>query len=471
MRTLGLAVVAAPAVASLALLACEDDPSSSSGLVVPEGGGFDSPTSPTEGGADGGADADAGSGAVVVTVQRSIGPAANVTVIFHDAVGVVLATTKTGADGKASFEATVPGMVSALLGGGTRRHIMTWLGVQAGDQLFASDLEDRTPKGSYLATMQGDLSDAGATFRTASVGRCASNPTASLTFDIPLYADCVKTLSSVLAYADSDGTPLRYAFKKSNAPPPPDGGAAPVALGPWVTPAIVNVKPLNAPDAGQVFATLDDIAEGNAYSNQTGAGVNRFGVAPFSVAPNFAEAQQATIRYSPPVGGGASKVIVGKRVNAPQTQIDIDFAGALPALDSASLTATDIKRPKVDWHAVAPLTAAKGGMILLTWFDSRTDERSWSFVVPPSATAVTAPILPAEADAWAPQSATDASPGSSYAPPFVIFVDASVLPNAAAFRREAGRVIPYTDPATVETRAILPANGDLKITSRFDTPL
>lgn len=467
----------APLAVGAFLLACENDNNSSSGgaFGVPEGGSFEAGSSDVQ--APDAAQPDAADAAptapVTVVVERGTGFAANVTVVFHDATGAVLETKKTGADGKATSSGAVPAMATVLLGGGTHKHILTWTKVSSGDELRARDLEGSTFVGKYLVNTVGPFD--GANAYRAYVGTCQGFPNAVPNqLEVFMYQECLRTTNAALATAQAGPTLLAYSFKKGNAALPPDGGSASVALGAWAAPVGLDVKVVNKPANGQSQGVLQAVADGNIFENDTAAlgGEITVDTASFQVAAGFADAYQAAVRYIPSATTGASRLVVGKRVAAPQTTITVDMATALPIIDTASVDGTSPKRPKVVWHALAPLTATKGGSVMLDWNDGRDETNGWTFIVPPEATSLTAPALPAEANDWAPLAQGDGGQNAVYQEPAILFLDATAIPSADVFRREAGRAIPVAaDRYSRDVRVVLPANGDVRITAKIETQL
>ena len=447
--------------------ACEDGGSSSGGgspFDPDGGGGFEASTPDFDASAPDGAvlpDA-APSGPVTVVVQRAIGVAAGVTVIFHDAAGAVTEVKKTGADGKATSGTVVPAMATVLLGGGSNRRLLTYTSLQPGDEVFVRDALVSESLGSVLVQPQGTFD--GVSNRYAYLGNCQGYPNGPNDITLYLESDCLRASNSVLAVGLSGGTslPLAWAFKKG-VTPAPDGGTMPnILLGPWTAAVNFDVNILNAPP-GISETALSLISEGNGYRHPID-GTTRTGKTTYAAAAGFAEAYQGSARYSPPIYDGASSVLVAVRAAAPKTSIDVDLGSALPIIDTADIDGTNPKRPKASWHSVAPLTAAKGGSIFLDWYDNRDESHGWAFIVPPDATTLTAPVLPPEAGPWAPLAEGDGGSNASWTRPSVLFADSSLLPNAAAFRREAGRVVPYVDNYERDTRALLPADGTLRTT-------
>jgi hypothetical protein len=74
--------------------------------------------------------------------------------------------------------------------------------------------------------------------------------------------------------------------------------------------------------------------------------------------------------------------------------------------------------------------------------------------------------MPAEADPWLPLLPVDGgNQGASFADPSILFVEADIIPSYAAFRREAGRIIPTDDGYLRDSRAVLPSNGQIRATA------
>jgi hypothetical protein len=459
-----------PVVATVALFACEDsDAGGGTGVFTTDSAPFEA-APPTEGGPDpDAADAPVASQSVTVNVVRGGGPAIGVLVVFHNTAGDVLETTATGANGKASSTpGMTPSQASILLGSGSRRHIITWTAVDAGDELLARDNGDGANGGNYYAvTTQGTF--VGTTSLNASIGTCIGyNPASPVT--IFMSPDCVRPTTAILARAiGSESDLIAYAFAKGKPAAPTDGGVGAATVGAWAAPTSVTVTAKNLPAQGNDFAGLFEIADTLGFENQTG-GINQVnGMTTFQVATGFADAFQAAVRWTPNATPGAV-LTVAKR-GAPAANTDIDLAGALPTLESAGVVTTTLAQPQAAWTTVGalPLTSTDGGSIFLSWFDSRENAGSWTLIVPPGATSVKAPAMPTSAEPWLPHGANDAGPAVQFGEPTVVFADADIIPNYAAFRRQVGLVIPLLDSFSPDARAVLPSNGTLKLTS-FQAP-
>src|SRR5688500_16961483 len=126
--------------------ACEDDPTGNPSTGFPEAGTVDTNRPPNDSSTPDGAQPDAPvtpKGVTVLATTR-MGPAANITVLFHDATGAITETKKTGADGKATSVPTpTPAMATIVFGEGTfKRRLLTWTAVADGDELPAAVPED-----------------------------------------------------------------------------------------------------------------------------------------------------------------------------------------------------------------------------------------------------------------------------------------------------------------------------------------
>jgi hypothetical protein len=438
-------LLVAPILACAVLLACESDSSSGSGTFpTSDGGLFDAPSA-----SDGPSGGDAPSGAgVTVRVTRAGLAASGIQVVFHDDAGAVLEVVTTGASGEATSTGVAPAMASALLGGdgAPSRRIVTWVGVKPGDVLLAVDELDPTVVGHYDVSFEPF---AGAVSYAAASGACAAGGAVS-PISIPLSKQCLHVANSVLAIAnDGAGTPLAFAFAKGAPPPAPDGGTGAVALGAWLTPAPLEVTVTNAP-AGSLDAIVAEYSEGGTYLGPTKSFTG--GTTTLQYAPGFAEALQPVLVHAGPAGGVRSLI---KRV-APSPTVAFDFATALPALLTGTRNMADLKRPVLSWTAASPLSKSDGGDVILSWRDAQERPVSWTLVVPPTATTVKAPALPAEASAWLPASS------ASRVDATVVFVDVDSLASYDGFRSVAGQA---SIGADLFAGGLLAKNGQLATTT------
>jgi len=449
------------ALALAALAGCEtDSPGGSPGFQFDSGVADWTPPPTTT--TDGGATPDAAPDAPVVpsvsvTVLGYAGPKAGVRIVFHDASGAVLETKLTGNDGKATRTGETPAMVSALIAMGSyERRIVTWTGVEDGDdlQLLAGEEEDAMI-GMYNVTLANapDVS----IFTVANA--CDRNESYGTATELPLYRSCARAQNAVLATGRPfQGAPTAFAYKKGN-PIVTDGGTGAITLDDWKSPAAFTLNVTNRPAEGWFDASLLEIADGSPFENHW-SNWDDNGAVTYSIAPGFADAYQASAMFE---GQAGAERRIAKRVAAGSSNVTLDYATILPALESADLDTTNPRRPVITWTPTAPLTATDGGVIHFTFY-SQEVMRSWTLVVPGNVTTVTAPAMPTEAEDFLPH-AEDAGVSSSFAPPRLMFVESDAIPSYASFRKQQGLLLDRSNRLPV-----LPADGTLRTTSWSDIP-
>jgi hypothetical protein len=450
----------APLVTAGLLFACEDESGSSSGgsFGFEAGPGFDGGTPPGQDGAAPDAPEDAKPAAASVAVTKADGsPAVSIPVVVHDANGAVVSLLATGADGKLTIDPPPP-MVSVLLSNGRTKHVVTWLGVQPGDVLNARDLAPYNPTtGSYTVTF--GLPPVAQEDYRANVGDCAGYlfQRTPAPISVPMYSACAKpgNVNAVLLRGRTQNADQYFAFKKGNPPPPADGGTVDVAVGPWSAFQTVDVSATNPPASASLVGGLDEIAGAQVFANDP-TPMDIVKPATFRVGPGFADAHQAYVRATL---GTSSFLTIAKR-SAPAATANIDLSQALPAITGATLDRKEFKRPKIAWTAAASLASTDGGSVVIEWSKPNEDARGWTFIVPPTATSLQAPALPATVDDWAPPDPDGGGFASFVSEPSVVFVETNILATPAAFRSQAALVL---DPTRYYDRlrgAALPANGD-----------
>ncbi|MDF2691859.1 MAG: hypothetical protein K0S65_242 [Labilithrix sp.] len=435
-----------------AVFACEDDPTNIGGPSFGLDGStpeFDAGQQPFDSGSPD--TTPPGPPKVTVSISTPTGPRANVLVVFHDAAGAVLETKTTGADGKASSTGALPSMASALLSSEFERGIVTWTGLENGDELV---LRDSDPSENRIGRVNVTLGSAfdGASQYDLSASGCGGNIDQGTTGEINLYSTCARSPSAVLATALTPNRQvLAHAFKKNNALVT-DGGGVDVTTGAWKAPGNLTINISNIPDQTYAGAELLEIADGHGYRNNGDIGLEN-GTVSYITADGFADAVQANVSLSPPSLG--SKLVIAKRT-APAATIAIDAAQALPAITSSTLSGANSQRPVISW---SPATAGTDGGLVRVRFLSAEDRFStWTFVVPPGATTVTAPALPAEAANFVPM-LNDAGADEVFEEPEILFLEADVLPSYALFRSQQGALIdPYTSFYDLSFPAV-PLNG------------
>lgn len=457
----------APVLLAAIAFACEDDPAAQPPDVqLPEAGLFDIAPPPQQ---DVNVPPVTG---VTVTVLGWSGPVADVPIVFHDAQGVVLETKTTGADGKAT-RAEGASMATALLGTDSDRRLVTWTGLEPGDDVTARDVVSTAALGTYEVTHPYFFTDAGtfgATRYTAIVNGC-SNFTAGLTVSLAVDPTCVQpTNNAILFRADHDirffDLGLGYSFVKNVAAPDggDDGGIA-VTTSDWQHAAELTVD-LTGKPAGSL-ARLIEVSGTTAIENETAPNGGSLDPNPavFRTAKGFADAMVAfTVTFA--TGTGTMNVIGERFAASPAvTSKTFDYAQRLEQVTDADVDATDVRRPLLTWTAPASLaTTTKGGVAQVTFSGAARGTYVWSFVVPPGAAQVKAPTLPSPlADPWLP--VPDASP-LAFRGPSITFLDSSSIPSYALFRKGAGIVF---SPNATSFFSLVP-NGTFRATQSRQPP-
>ena len=280
------------------------------------------------------------------------------------------------------------------------------------------------------------------------------------TIKVELDPGCTRPQNVFTVSAFSGPNILGHAYAK-NIPALTDGGAASVQTSDWLAsmPGHVSVVNATLPPGEVAQPLLFEIANGN--------GVLRYGVSEavlgpttFSLVPGFADALQGGFMISS--NQGAARRTVEKRVTS--GDISVDFATALPEIRDVQLDVTESMRPVIQWSSVTSLAMTDGGMIRLPFSGGwRQQWRVWNFIVPPHATSVKAPILPASATPWLPLAPEAGS--SEFDPPRVVFIESDALPGYDAVRRDGAVLVPPSSQVAPEARVVLPTNGDLRFTA------
>ncbi len=442
-------------LAFFTLMACESDSPGGGPTPSLDSGLPDAPPS-TDGGQQADATPDAAP-SVSVTVTGGAGPKAGVRVVFHDANGAVMETKLTGNDGKATHTGATPSMVSALVVNGRDHQIVTWTGVELGDDLQLGATGSEESLGMYSVTFSGQPD--GASIIDVE-GPCGSNFSYGTATELPMYGYCSRAQNAVLATARTySGKILGHAFKKGNAAIS-DGGTGSIVVGDWTEPSSLALSVDNVPVDTSYNADLLEVADGAGFRN-TRAEWGDFSVT-YPTATGFAEAYQASVMFG---GSGAERAIT-KRM-APGPKVSFDYDDLLPRIEDATVVTTDPRRPVASWTTSASTAGTDGGLVRLSFSgpdDSGT--YAWTFVVPPGATTVTAPAMPVEAESFLPP-AVDSGVEASFGVPKVLLLEADVLSGYAAFRRQQGALLgsDLMFGFGAISLPVLPTNGTYRTTS------
>lgn len=453
--------ILAPAVL-LPLYACEDGGSSSGGTFVPPeagplpeaGPGVDSSITPVDSSVP-----DAAPKGVTVTVVEKAGPVANVRVLAHDASGAVISDLRTNATGKVAF-ATAPSMITVLdlVNGGPVA--LTYLGVADGDALIATR-PDPFPSGAPVGTYAVSITPFGVepNYSIAVGGdNCGAftNLPATPT-NVDLYPHCLAATNTVLVTA-SGITNLGFGAIKGIAKP---AAGATVSVGPVTVNAASTAKLDGALPAGtNVRADLRSIVGDFAFFTGSGNGTFGSGGISFPIAASFADAYQSlVVAEKTPANPRVAKGILRREISAAASpSFTYDLTQTLPFLTSATLAGATPARSDITITPEASLAAADGGLVSLEWtlVGGATQNRNWTFVIPPSTTTFKIPALPADA--------TQYVPAANVAVASVAFFEASQLTGYTQLKSlplpEIGEL-----PLISDVTRPLPAAGAVKITA------
>ena len=90
---------------------------------------------------------------------------------------------------------------------------------------------------------------------------------------------------------------------------------------------------------------------------------------------------------------------------------------------------------------------------------------TWTFVVPPGTSTVTAPALPTDLPLLP---AADAGIVPTFTRPIVTFIEADAFDSAASFRQQQGAIMgPFAARQLLSPIPVLAANGTFRATSYF----
>ena len=464
-------VLAGPLAVAVFAFACEDDPLNNPNVSFPEAGTVDTNRPPLPDGTaplpDAAPDGDSAlpPAPVTVVVANRKGPRQGIVVVFHDATGAVLETKATDATGRATSNAAgpTPAMATALLAKdlGYQRQILTWTGVEAGDELIAAEPEDYESLGQYSITLPTQPPDAGTPSNyIAKLGGCEGyGGTTSTSIDIYLSNSCTGPQNAPIVTAyDENGAGMAFAFKK-NVPLPPDAGTGTVDSLSWTATNNFTVTVQNPPGVSPINAELLEIANNLATANGTAYGIDQNNQAVFKVAPGYADAYQVAIRY---FNSGMNRRMATRFANT-ATTATFDFQQALPEMTDVTVDNTDKKRPSLTWTATSSLAGTDGGFVYAQLSFPNEDRTKWMIVVPPGATTgtVKAPVLPAaESASYFPD--PDSGQTLDWEQPGAVFAEADALADYKAFRKFQG----LFNQADNTPAGYLPANGSFKTTEK-----
>ncbi len=405
---------------------------------------------------------------VTVTVLHAARPLAGVSVVFHDAMGEIIEEAKTDIAGRARSSTPSPAMASALVGNQGNRHIVTWTGVEMGDELVTEDYSAyndprryRTSVGKYSVelTRRPGIAD-----YHVLAGKCFGLGNGSAPIPVDIYTQCDAPTQAIVARSVDVAALSKphYSWKK-NVPAPPGAGITSVPLGPFAPGETVSVDLLNR-QAGQtaIGELTDFVGElpfyGPLYLLFTSPQDSALDMPP----SGFADTRQVNVLVRGPTADGTSRSLIVR--GAPKTSNPLDLAQLLPKLTSGTVSAANPARFELAWTSSATPSSVDGFVARVRYADPKVDEHyAWTFVLPPTASGVRAPKMPASAAAWLPDAKR-----SLFNTPHVWMMDFDSMSTYEAFRTTGARVLPLDVQDTSEREILLPTSDRLRVSTYFD---
>jgi hypothetical protein len=467
---------------------------------------------------------EAGPSPVTVTIVNHLGPEEGVYIVFQDVNGDVVSAATTNAAGQVIQLLGAATQVTALTGsspqltevlalrrgvaeagsdaeaegdGGVEEipspsnvNLVTVQGVEPGDNLSLVDPSDTTYSSAQVSV---DSVPEGAPPATQGYSvRIGACPNYDSTFTVPpftvgLTADCESNGTfPVLVVAqggpDAGNGPLGYTWQNGNTIPL-DGGVAHVAMtGTWETATTTQtVTADNAPGSGNAYAAFSEVANNVATSSPTATylaeALDGSATAVFSGHPGFPTAVQSEVSLRQSQGFVSGTAIAVNGPFQPDAGTTLDLSTALPLINwvvqdagfAAPDAAASSAQPFAAWGSDAGSLASVSGVVVqFSWDDyagsaGTQQSGTWTIVAPPTATNVTAPLLPPQLATWG------VGPSANlYYVPTIVAVQASGAPTYGVFRTQYARLpvtnafLGYNSGALVPA---LPAAGTLKLTA------
>jgi hypothetical protein len=354
-------------------------------------------------------------GPVTVVVTTVNGPEQGVSVVFSNPDGSYVATGSTDGSGKATQTLAAGGMVTALFG--QTEALVTIAGVASGDVISLLDPTVQPPAGSWdLTSITTSTAPSGSNYSVLN-GPCTNNNKGlALPFaGTPAFTDCawqgpLPVMLQAFHGTNGDNTlaPLAwFTFSKANALLP-DGGVLDVALGQsWTETSTVAINLSNVP-AGfdPTYVQHYEYSDGYPFSPYSGFNVQPVVVddpdagtasVTFPTYPGLPDFVQSAAPFY--MAGGSRTTIAMRNDSIPST-VSLDLSQYLPAILAGGVDGVSSPgRPIVTWTPLASLAAADGTYVNVSW---NYPNQSWTFVIPPGATSLQAPVLPSSASSWVP---------------------------------------------------------------------
>ena len=332
--------------------------------------------------------------AITVTVQvLAAAGKVGVPVVFEYADGK-LETIKTDANGLAvSAGTTTPTKATALLktqGEGTQLVPVTWLAVAGGDVLQVHGFDaDSAAVGRYTLTSP----DTNASIRTEVTDYCGGAYLENGVGAVDVFGVCAQDdgKATLLAVRDNGAEIDGFSFLKDLALPAQAG--TPQTLGAIVAADTFTVKLLNIPTESFQEASLAEVYKHRTF-NPRSLQPDETGTATFAFPAGFATSHQAGGQVTDFQTRSVRARVTSAPPDATKT-ITLDMA-KLPASVGQIVIGGTAQSPTFTW--TGDTAAMAGGVVRILFPSKGLGTQTWTFVVPPGATSVTLPALPASTD-------------------------------------------------------------------------
>lgn len=336
-------------------------------------------------------------------------PMAGRAVVFQGADGRVLATARSGADGKATGPMPSGGMITVAYGTSLRQ-LVTIAGVEPNDvTLVGEDENDEEAPGvtSAIASVHLPGAQRGAARYGIDLGVGATGLVdAGAPLRLPVmrrYLDPDGRFEVLgLAY-DADGGAIAYSERRVTAA---DAGDTEVTLAPWRSDWREQRIELTHPEG---YATVKaDLAlhRGEArFDHRLSAPVTGPVTSlAFAVAPGLGTT--ATYRVEAMAGAPSSgRLVLVRRAAAMPTTVRLDLAEGPRVAAPELATSVDRARPVLGWKTEGDAASAHALVLQLSW--PETKEHVWTVLAPPGTRpGFRFPALPDELADWRPDART-----------------------------------------------------------------
>jgi hypothetical protein len=452
---------------------------------------------PVDSGVDVAPEAEAGPSPVVVTVGGALGLESGVTIVWGDATGAVVASSKTNAAGMTSQLVAPGSMLTAVLGTPASPSLYTITGIEPGDNLVIIDRQSVGALPGAPGNINTNLTAVPmplpgmATGLTFYAGPCNNSfqvpPSGPLRLGPPCIGVGPVGASFGAAYPalveanDSSFNLQGFTFKKNNGLTMPDEAGwldLDLSGNTWSTSTTEQtVAVTNEQDAGiyTPWTLYQEAANGVLLPLQArqpaDGGMLPAGSTLYSTHPGYADFVQTEVGYNPDSMGFVQEAFsMATRGPAPTkdgaTTIDWTPLTTLPSLTNIVVDASTVVRPKWTWTtASGTLASSTAVMVYAQWNGTDADggfqNGEWTIVAAGTAqSSLQAPALPAPQTPWLPVAG---SSFGSFSTVYAIQGD-TALPTYGQFR-------PAAPLFTLQSSCIfgplvppLPAAGTIRVT-------